>query len=111
MIMKDNIAAFGSVAGITSIVSGGFLFLFLRILNMPSNIEYLGIIWIIFGFIFFLGTYFFEKGEKRKSGTIFITFGFIGLPLGVGFFVGSFLAIGAGSLAFKYSIYGRKLKD
>lgn len=109
--MNDNIAAFGSVAGIISIVSGGFLFLFLRILNMHNYIEYLGIIWIIFGFIFFFGVYLFEKGEKKRSGTIFLVFGFIGLLVGVGFFVGAFLAIGAGSLAFKYSIYGKKLKD
>ena len=102
---EDMILILGINASLISIISGSFMYLFLKAIYLTStlvNMHLVFLMWIVFGLLTLLGTLMFQD-NKEKSGKFLVVVGIISLIVGTGFVIGALLTIITGILAFHYS--------
>lgn len=98
---SDYVYLLGSVSGIMCITLGLTMALFSSAVSAFVPFIVLGFIWFFFGVMTLAGVYFFQTGKKKQGAFIMISSGLMGMPFGVGFFLGSALAVFSGALALK----------
>ncbi len=107
---SDYVYLLGSVSGIMCITLGLTMALFSIAIAAFVPFVVLGLIWFFFGAMTLAGVYFFQIGKKKQGAFIMISSGLMGMPFGVGFFLGSALAVFSGALALKVVLDKRKRK-
>ena len=103
----DTVYVLGANAGILCIVTGGFMFAFLSIVD-ASLYSLVGLLWIVVGLLCFILLSLYRNGKNPNAGHAMIFMGVVSTFLGVGFFLGGLLITITGFFAVLYSKKGHK---
>ncbi len=98
---RDYVYLLGSISGIMCITLGLSMSLFSSTIAAFFPFLVLGLVWVFFGTMTLAGVSLFRSGKKKQGAIVLLSSGLMGLPFGVGFFLGSALAAFSGGLAIK----------
>ncbi len=97
-----SIYLFGNALVVFPMFTGSIIMPFLMEVDASVFIKFLGLWWIIVGFVNAIALYFIKKGEMKRAMYVYILSAFLGFITGAAFWISFFITLICISLIHKY---------